>query len=53
MPEYSSTTVEKLIPIAIAVPLLSLTEAVSIARATALKSGQRIDAADSVESVDA
>lgn len=43
MPEFSSETFEKLVPIAIAVALLSLTEAVSIARATALKSGQRID----------
>lgn len=43
MPELSSTVVERLVPIAIAVALLSLTEAVSIARAIALKSGQRID----------
>jgi SulP family sulfate permease len=43
MPGLSAATVEKLVPIAIAVALLSLTEAVSIARAIALKSGQRID----------
>jgi SulP family sulfate permease len=34
---------EKLVPIAIAVALLALTEAVSIARAIALRTGQRID----------
>jgi sulfate permease, SulP family len=43
MPDISVATVERLVPIAIAVALLSLTEAVSIARAVALKSGQRID----------
>jgi SulP family sulfate permease len=34
---------EKLVPIAMAVAVLALTEAVSISRAVALKSGQRID----------
>jgi sulfate permease, SulP family len=43
MPDWSVATIEKLVPIAIAVALLSLTEAVSISRAIALKSGQRID----------
>ncbi len=42
-PDFSVATIEKLVPIAIAVALLALTEAVSIARAVALKSGQRID----------
>lgn len=36
-------TVSQLLPIAAAVALLALTEAVSIARAVAVKSGQRID----------
>jgi SulP family sulfate permease len=43
MPDFSVATIEQLIPIAIAVAMLSLTEAVSIARSVALKSGQRID----------
>jgi SulP family sulfate permease len=43
MPDFSLATIEKLTPIAIAVALLALTEAVSISRAIALKSGQRID----------
>jgi SulP family sulfate permease len=43
MPDFSVSTIEQLIPIAIAVAMLSLTEAVSIARSVALKSGQRID----------
>lgn len=42
-PDFSPETIETLVPIAIAVALLALTEAVSIARAVALKSGQRID----------
>ncbi len=42
-PDFSLATIEKLTPIAIAVALLALTEAVSISRAIALKSGQRID----------
>lgn len=41
-PDFSMGTIEKLVPIAIAVALLALTEAVSIARAVALKSGQRV-----------
>ncbi len=41
-PDFSMGTIEKLVPIAFAVALLALTEAVSIARAVALKSGQRI-----------
>lgn len=36
-------TIRTLVPIAMAVALLALTEAVSISRAVALKSGQRID----------
>ena len=43
LPEFEAATIEQLVPIAIAVALLALTEAVSIARAVALKSGQRID----------
>jgi sulfate permease, SulP family len=43
VPDLSLATIEKLVPIAIALALLALTEAVSIARAIALKSGQRID----------
>ena len=43
MPDFSPSTIEKLVPIAVAVALLALTEAVSIARAVALKTGQRID----------
>lgn len=43
LPDFSFATIEKLTPIAIAVALLALTEAVSISRAIALKSGQRID----------
>lgn len=42
-PDFLPQTLEKLVPIAIAVALLALTEAASIARAVALKSGQRID----------
>jgi len=42
-PDFSPQTLEKLVPVAIAVALLALTEAASIARAVALKSGQRID----------
>ena len=42
-PDFTAATLEKLVPIAIAVALLALTEAVSIARAIALKSGQRVD----------
>lgn len=43
LPDFSLDTIEQLVPIAIALALLALTEAVSIARAIALKSGQRID----------
>lgn len=42
-PDFSLGVIERLVPIAIAVALLALTEAVSIARAVAIKSGQRID----------
>jgi SulP family sulfate permease len=42
-PDLAPDTIQKLVPIAMAVALLALTEAVSIARAIALKSGQRID----------
>lgn len=42
-PDFSWTTLERLVPIALAVALLALTEAVSIARAMATRSGQRID----------
>ena len=42
-PELSADAVKKTLPAAIAITILSLTEAVSIARAIALKSGQRID----------
>ena len=42
-PDFSLQTVRELVPIAVAVALLALTEAVSISRAVALKSGQRID----------
>ncbi|MBA3623692.1 MAG: SulP family inorganic anion transporter [Methylibium sp.] len=43
MPDFSPGTLEQLIPIAVAVALLALTEAVSIARAIAVKAEQRID----------
>ena len=43
LPDFAPATIEKLVPIAVAVALLALTEAVSIARAVALKTGQRID----------
>jgi sulfate permease, SulP family len=42
-PTFDVALIEKLAPIALAVALLGLTEAVSIARAIALKTGQRID----------
>jgi SulP family sulfate permease len=42
-PELAPETVRRLAPIALAVTLLGLTEAVSISRAIALRSGQRID----------
>jgi SulP family sulfate permease len=43
-PDFSADTLKTLMGIAVGVTLLSLTEAMSIARAVALKSGQRIDA---------
>lgn len=43
MPIPSGETLRQLAPIALALAMLSLTEAVAIARAIALKSGQRID----------
>ena len=42
-PDLRWSTLRELAPIAVAVALLGLTEAVSIARAMAIKSGQRID----------
>ena len=42
-PDWSWDTAQRIAPIAAAVALLALTEAVSIARAMALSSGQRID----------
>jgi SulP family sulfate permease len=42
-PDLGLDTVRKTLPIALAVTILALTEAVSIARAIAVKSGQRID----------
>lgn len=42
-PDLSAETVRKTLPVALAVTILALTEAVSIARAIAVKSGQRID----------
>lgn len=43
-PDFSPDTLRNLAGIAIAVTVLSITEAMSIARAVALRSGQRIDA---------
>ena len=43
MPHFSFDTMRELISVAVAVTGLALTEAASIARAIALKSGQRID----------
>jgi SulP family sulfate permease len=43
-PPMSAVALEQLAPVAIAVTLLSLTEAISVARAIAVKSGQVIDA---------
>ncbi|MEW6312856.1 MAG: SulP family inorganic anion transporter [Pseudomonadota bacterium] len=43
MPDFSIETLRKIAPIALAVAMLALTEAVSIARAIAVKSEQRID----------
>lgn len=43
-PEFSIQTMQSLLGIAISVTVLSITEAMSIGKAIALKSGQRIDA---------
>jgi SulP family sulfate permease len=43
VPDLSLETVRQTLPIALAVTILALTEAVSIARAIGVKSGQRID----------
>jgi MFS superfamily sulfate permease-like transporter len=43
MPDFSPAVLQQLLPIAAAVALLALTEAASIARSMALKSGQRLD----------
>ena len=43
-PDFSEATLTRVAPIAFAVTILGLTEALSIARAIAVKSGQRIDA---------
>ena len=42
-PDFSPETLKKTLPVALAVMILALTEAVSIARAIAAKTGQRID----------
>jgi SulP family sulfate permease len=42
-PDLSFDAIRKTLPIALAVTILGLTEAVSIARAIAVKSGQRVD----------
>ncbi|MBI4191672.1 MAG: SulP family inorganic anion transporter [Betaproteobacteria bacterium] len=42
-PDLSFDAIRKTLPIALAVTILGLTEAISIARAIAVKSGQRID----------
>ncbi len=43
MPDLSFDAIRKTMPIALAVAILGLTEAVSIARSIAIRSGQRID----------
>ena len=43
LPDLSPDVIQKTLPIAFAVTILALTEAVSIARSIAVKSGQRID----------
>ena len=43
VPDLSPDVIQKTLPIAFAVTILALTEAVSIARSIAVKSGQRID----------
>jgi SulP family sulfate permease len=42
-PDLSGEAIRKTLPVALAVTILALTEAVSIARAIAVKSGQRLD----------
>ncbi len=42
-PDLSPESVRNILPVALAVTILALTEAVSIARAIAVKSGQRVD----------
>lgn len=42
-PDLSADSIKKTLPVALAVTILALTEAVSIARAIGVKSGQRID----------
>jgi len=44
VPDLSPNAIRDTLPVALAVTILALTEAVSIARAIAIKSGQRIDA---------
>jgi SulP family sulfate permease len=44
VPDLSPNAVRDTLPVALAVTILALTEAVSIARAIAIRSGQRIDA---------
>lgn len=44
VPDLSPDAIRKALPVALAVTILALTEAVSIARAIGVKSGQRIDA---------
>ena len=43
MPDFSLTTLQQLAPSALAIAILALTEAVSISRAIAIRSHQRID----------
>ncbi len=43
MPDLSLSTIKELAPVAVAATLLALTEAVSIARSLAARSGQRLD----------
>ncbi len=43
VPDLSPDVIQKTLPVAFAVTILALTEAVSIARSIAVKSGQRID----------
>ena len=44
MPDFTLSTWQTLVPLALALTVIGLTEAISSARAVALKSGQRIDA---------